>query len=152
MQILVHPETSPWERRVRMAGDKSLSHRARILGAMAEGQTILTGLSESRGVRSTLRCLRALARIGGGLLNPGRLGFFELLRRLGASISEQAEGFEVEGPVRLSGGTVRCHGDHRLEMSLAVAALSAADPTRLLGAGFSDVSFPGFWDLLPGRR
>lgn len=427
MQVLLQPETSPWERRVRMAGDKSLSHRALILGAMAEGESVLTGLSESRDVRTTLRCLRALgarvhregprwvvsgwgrlgpsepaqvldcggsgttlrllagvlaagrglsvltgdsslrrrpmarivqplscmgariwgrgegslaplvfqegrlqtlewdlpvasaqvksclllaglqagvpvalreplpsrdhtermlqalgvplertglavrlagpaclpgfrfavpgdpssaaflvaaavmnpgarARIEGVSLNPGRLGFFELLRRMGgqvrwevtheesgepvgwieacgselravdvapeevpaavdelpllavvatraqgqtrvqgagelrhkecdrihhlvlelrrmgASISEQAEGFEVEGPVRLNGATVRCHGDHRLEMSLAVAALSAAGPTRLLGAGFSDVSFPGFWDLLPGRR
>lgn len=74
------------------------------------------------------------------------------LRRMGACIREQAEGFEVEGPVRLRGAAVRCHGDHRLEMSLAVAALSAAGPTRLLGAGYSHVSFPEFWDLLPGRR
>lgn len=74
------------------------------------------------------------------------------LQRMGARIREQEEGFEVEGPVRLAGGTVRCHRDHRLEMSLAVAALSASGPTRLLGAGFSEVSFPGFWDLLPGHR
>lgn len=71
------------------------------------------------------------------------------LRRMGARIQELPDGFEVEGPTGLRGAVVRCHRDHRLEMGLAVAALGAEGPTRLTGAGWSDVSFPGFWDLLP---
>ena len=41
-------------------GDKSISHRALILGAMAEGRTYIDHLSEGEDVRSTWRCLRAM--------------------------------------------------------------------------------------------
>lgn len=41
-------------------GDKSISHRALILGALAEGRTEITGLLDSDDVRSTIRCLRQL--------------------------------------------------------------------------------------------
>ena len=74
------------------------------------------------------------------------------LRRMGARIRELPDGFEVEGPGRLHGAALRCHRDHRLEMALAVAALGAEGPSVLSGAGWSEVSFPGFWDLLPGPR
>ena len=45
---------------VRLPGDKSISHRALILGAIAEGTSSLRGLSEGEDVRSTGSCLRAL--------------------------------------------------------------------------------------------
>ncbi len=45
---------------VRLPGDKSISHRALILGAIAEGTSNLRGLSEGDDVRSTASCLRAL--------------------------------------------------------------------------------------------
>ena len=41
-------------------GDKSISHRALILGAMAEGETRVTGLLESEDVLRTAAALRAL--------------------------------------------------------------------------------------------
>ncbi len=41
-------------------GDKSISHRALILGALAEGETRLENLGSGRDVGSTLGCLRAL--------------------------------------------------------------------------------------------
>ena len=46
--------------KVRMPGDKSISHRALILGAMAEGTTGIEGLAPGQDVRSTWRCLLAL--------------------------------------------------------------------------------------------
>jgi 3-phosphoshikimate 1-carboxyvinyltransferase len=41
-------------------GDKSISHRSLILGALAEGRTEVTDLLESEDVRSTARCLSAM--------------------------------------------------------------------------------------------
>ena len=45
---------------VRVTGDKSLSHRARMLGALAHGESFLQDLSPGADVQSTARCLRAL--------------------------------------------------------------------------------------------
>ena len=45
-------------------GDKSISHRAILLGAMAEGETVATGLLEGHDVLRTAAAARALgARI-----------------------------------------------------------------------------------------
>src|SRR4051812_12545933 len=49
-------------------GDKSISQRALILGAMAQGETTVTGLLESEDVLSTAGALRAL---GAGLIRDG---------------------------------------------------------------------------------
>lgn len=43
-----------------MPGDKSVSHRALILGALAEGETVVEGLSSGADVGSTRTCLEAL--------------------------------------------------------------------------------------------
>ena len=45
---------------VRLPGDKSISHRALILGAIADGTSTVRGLSDGDDVGSTARCLRAL--------------------------------------------------------------------------------------------
>ncbi len=46
--------------RFTLPGDKSISHRAGILGAMAEGQTLVRNYSSAADCASTLSCLRAL--------------------------------------------------------------------------------------------
>lgn len=46
--------------RVRVPGDKSMSHRALILGAMAVGETPISGLLEGEDVLNTGRAMRAL--------------------------------------------------------------------------------------------
>ena len=51
---------STWQRTLTLSGDKSLSHRALIFGALAEGTTELSGLSAGADVVSTAGCLRAL--------------------------------------------------------------------------------------------
>lgn len=45
---------------IRLPGDKSISHRALILGAIASGESTVRGLSGGADVESTTRCLRAL--------------------------------------------------------------------------------------------
>ncbi|MBN8935853.1 MAG: 3-phosphoshikimate 1-carboxyvinyltransferase, partial [Rhizobiales bacterium] len=46
--------------RVRVPGDKSISHRAVILGALAIGETRITGLLEGEDVINTGKVMRAL--------------------------------------------------------------------------------------------
>lgn len=53
---------------VLLPGDKSISHRYAILGALAEGKTRISGFSSSQDCRATLNCLRAL---GVGALQRG---------------------------------------------------------------------------------
>ena len=45
---------------VRVPGDKSISHRALILGALARGHTTIRGLAPGEDCQSTRRCLAAL--------------------------------------------------------------------------------------------
>lgn len=66
--------------RIELPGDKSISHRALILNAIAAGEARLQGVSEGADVSSTIACLRALGveadreRVGGvgmrGLREP----------------------------------------------------------------------------------
>ena len=46
--------------RIRVPGDKSISHRALILGALATGRTRITGLLEADDVLATARAIAAL--------------------------------------------------------------------------------------------
>ena len=45
---------------IRVPGDKSIAHRALILGALADGDSVISGLPEGEDVRATMACLRSL--------------------------------------------------------------------------------------------
>src|SRR6185437_9432684 len=51
---------APLQGRVRVPGDKSISHRALILGAMTVGETVVSGLLEGEDVLRTAAAMRAL--------------------------------------------------------------------------------------------
>lgn len=72
----------------------------------------------------------------------------EGLRALGGSIEEHIDGFTVRGGRPLRGATTSSHGDHRIAMSLAIAALGAASPTEILGAEAVAISLPAFFPEL----
>lgn len=78
------------------------------------------------------------------------------LRSLGADIEERPDGWRIQGPVRLSGGKVRSHGDHRLAMSLAIAGLVAKSPVEIEGTDCVRISYPSFFrdleKLIKGPR
>src|SRR5688572_27154355 len=46
--------------RVQLPGDKSISHRLAMLGAIAEGVTLIDNFATSQDCHSTLGCLRLL--------------------------------------------------------------------------------------------
>jgi 3-phosphoshikimate 1-carboxyvinyltransferase len=70
------------------------------------------------------------------------------LRLLGARIDTTPDGFHLPGRQRLSGGVVHSHGDHRIAMAFAVAALRASSNVDIEGSEAASVSFPEFWATL----
>jgi 3-phosphoshikimate 1-carboxyvinyltransferase len=59
---------------IRVPGDKSISHRALILGSIATGRSRLRGLSPGADVQSTRRCMQELgAELEGATLEGGGL-------------------------------------------------------------------------------
>ena len=72
------------------------------------------------------------------------------LRQMGAEIAETESGFVVHGPSRLRGVRCQSWGDHRIAMSLAIAALIAEGETEIADADCIDASYPGFVSTLRG--
>jgi 3-phosphoshikimate 1-carboxyvinyltransferase len=69
------------------------------------------------------------------------------LGKLGAAIRERPDGLVIRGGA-LHGGAVDGHGDHRVVMALAVAALGASGPVEIAGAESAAVTYPAFPALM----
>ncbi len=73
----------------------------------------------------------------------------EELATLGAETTEEPDTLTVHGGESdLRGATVDGRADHRIVMSLAVAALVAEGTTTIRGGEHVDVSFPNFFDAM----
>jgi 3-phosphoshikimate 1-carboxyvinyltransferase len=70
------------------------------------------------------------------------------LKKMGAQVTEHADGLSVPGNQRLHGAELDSAGDHRIAMAFAVCALRAEGESVIHGADAADISFPGFWDML----
>jgi 3-phosphoshikimate 1-carboxyvinyltransferase len=66
------------------------------------------------------------------------------LNRMGAKVTELPDGLEITGGRPLQGTEVESHGDHRIAMSLAIAALNATGTTTIHGAEAAAISYPEF--------
>jgi 3-phosphoshikimate 1-carboxyvinyltransferase len=75
----------------------------------------------------------------------------EELRKLGGHVKELPDGLVV-GRSDLVGAPVEGHGDHRVVMALAIAALAASGTTVIDGAEAAEVTFPEFFQLLDEIR
>jgi 3-phosphoshikimate 1-carboxyvinyltransferase len=67
---------------------------------------------------------------------------------MGAEVEEFDDGLRVGGPIKLRGARLDAHGDHRIAMAFAVAALVADGESEIVGAECARVSFPEFFELL----
>lgn len=70
----------------------------------------------------------------------------ECLSRLGADIRETEDGLIVRGRTPLHGGEVDSFNDHRIAMSMAVAATIADGPVVIRGAEAVAKSYPAFYE------
>ncbi|MEB3172566.1 MAG: 3-phosphoshikimate 1-carboxyvinyltransferase [Cyanobacteriota bacterium] len=106
-----------------------------VAACCADGISRITGAEELR-VKETDR-LAVMAR---------QLG------AMGARIEEFDDGMTITGVTVLQGAAVDSETDHRVAMSLAVAALVASGTTTLSRPEAAAVSYPGFWDDLARLR
>jgi 3-phosphoshikimate 1-carboxyvinyltransferase len=74
----------------------------------------------------------------------------ENLRRMGAQVQEFPDGLKVTGRSagKLHGAVIEPHGDHRIAMAFAVAALGADGLTTIRDAECAGVSYPTFYEDL----
>jgi 3-phosphoshikimate 1-carboxyvinyltransferase len=66
------------------------------------------------------------------------------LNRLGANVTELPDGMEITGGRALTGCEVDSYTDHRIAMSLAIAALNATGTTTIDRAEAAAISYPNF--------
>ncbi|GAL95354.1 3-phosphoshikimate 1-carboxyvinyltransferase [Microcystis aeruginosa] len=70
------------------------------------------------------------------------------LDRLGAKVRELPDGLEITGGTGLFGTEVDSFTDHRIAMSLAIAALNCRQPTTIHRAEAAGISYPDFVSTL----
>ncbi len=101
-----------------------------VLAATARGTSRLTGLERLK------------------IKESDRLSaIYTELDRLGAKVRRGDDWLEITGRESLPGGVrVDAWGDHRIAMSMAVAALSCEKPLELTGADSVSKSWPDFWE------
>ena len=101
-----------------------------VAAACAEGRTLLTGAKELR-VKESDR-IQAMA---------------DGLQALGVDAEALPDGMVIQGGRPIRGGTIDSHGDHRIAMAFAVAALRAEADIRILDCANVATSFPNFVKL-----
>jgi len=100
-----------------------------VAAACAEGETVLTGAEELR-VKESDR----IQVMADGLIE------------LGIDAKPTPDGIVIQGG-SIGGGSVNSHGDHRIAMSFAMAALRATGYISIDDCANVNTSFPGFVEL-----
>jgi len=72
----------------------------------------------------------------------------ENLRAMGAEVEEHDDGLTIAERSHLHGAQIKSHGDHRIAMAFAVAALIADGESEIVGSDCVSVSFPKFFEVL----
>jgi len=98
-----------------------------VAALFAKGTTLICGAEELR-VKETDR-LRAITLE---------------LRKMGAQITETADGLIIEGPQSLTAACCDSHDDHRMAMAMAVAGM-ASKGVEITGAECVNISYPQFF-------
>ena len=102
-----------------------------VAAAFADGKTIIKDAAELR-VKESDRLAVMATELG----------------KMGANISELADGLEITGGSKLQGAEVDSYTDHRIAMSLAIAALNAKGKTTIHRAEAASISYPNFVQTL----
>lgn len=101
----------------------------------ASGETVIADAAELR-VKESDRIKTMAAELG----------------RMGATVIQTDDGMIILGGVPLHGAVCESYNDHRVAMSVAVAALGAKGETQIKDCGCVDISFPGYFDALMSLR
>lgn len=102
-----------------------------VAAAFAEGTTVIKDAEELRVKESDRITVMA-----------------NQLNAMGASVTELPDGMEITGGKPLKGAEVDSFTDHRIGMSLAIAALMASAETTIHRAEAASISYPTFVETL----
>lgn len=102
-----------------------------VMACFAQGETVIRDAAELK-VKESNR-IRVMA---------------ENLTAMGADVTETDDGMIIRGGRPLHGTSIRCHMDHRIAMSFAVAALAAEGETVIQDSECVNISYPGFYGEL----
>jgi 3-phosphoshikimate 1-carboxyvinyltransferase len=102
-----------------------------VAAAFAEGTTVIRDAAELR-VKESDRLAVMATELG----------------KMGAKITELTDGMEITGGYPLRGAEVDSFTDHRIAMSLAIAALNAQGQTTINRAEAASISYPNFVSTL----
>ena len=140
MTALTSSQTGPLSGVIAVPGDKSISHRALILGALAIGETRISGLLESEDVLATAAALKHL----GADIERGDDGVWRVFGRGVGGLAEPASVLDMGNSgtaVRLLMGVAATHpfkttfsGDASLSSRPMERVMT---PLRLMGAQFT---------------
>lgn len=98
-----------------------------VAAIFANGQTVISDAAELRVKESDRLAVTAT-----------------VLNQMGAKITELPDGLEITGGTPLTGTDVESYDDHRIAMSLAIAALNATGTTTIHHAEAAAISYPDF--------
>jgi 3-phosphoshikimate 1-carboxyvinyltransferase len=102
-----------------------------VAAIFAEGTTVITDAEELR-VKESDR-IQVMA---------------SELTKMGARVTELPDGLEITGGGSLVGAELDSYTDHRIAMSLAIAAMMATGKTTIDRAEAASISYPTFFDSL----
>jgi 3-phosphoshikimate 1-carboxyvinyltransferase len=144
---------------IQITGSDGDEPRGSIVVAHGSTGAVSIAPSEVPGLIDELPAIAALAAHGGEVTVRGaselrvkesdRIATLVTgLRNLGIDADEWPDGFTVRGTGAPRGGTASAHDDHRIAMTLAIAALGAQEPSTIHGAESVAISYPGFFETL----
>ena len=134
-------------------GDLEINYTEQLKGCVIEGDIIPRLIDELPviAVLATQAEGETIVRDAGDLRNKESdriTAVVTELKKIGADIEEQKDGFVIFGKTGLSGGCeVETYHDHRLAMSLYVAGLVCKKPLQINSFEWVDISFPEFDNL-----
>lgn len=102
-----------------------------VAATFAQGTTVIKDAAELRVKESDRLAVMASA-----------------LNKMGANVTELSDGLEITGETGLAGTEVDSYTDHRIAMSLAIAALNAKHSTIIHRAEAAGISYPTFVSTL----
>ncbi|MEB3827671.1 3-phosphoshikimate 1-carboxyvinyltransferase [Phormidium sp. CCY1219] len=98
-----------------------------VAAAFAKGKTVIRDAAELRVKESDRLAVMA-----------------SVLTKMGAKVTELPDGLEISGGSALTGTDADSHDDHRVAMSVAIAALNATGTTTIHHAEAAAISYPDF--------
>ena len=137
-----------------LQGDKEIAEICRK--AAADGKAFELDCSDIPDLVPILSVLGCFCHGKSRITNAARLRIKECdrlaamedcLNKIGGNVKALPDGLEIDGTGSLKGGEVGCFNDHRIAMSMSIAATKCENPLILRSAECVSKSYPNFFEV-----